>query len=555
MSPDVASLAAPFAAVLDRWHAGDRFGVLCTGDPLLAETVYRSLAPTAARTFGSAESVDAEQLAGLEVDRIVALAWDPADVHPALLRRCTAVLDCGANPDYPRKVVRQPADLLAATVGVLARSGIRDHGLEVAAARLVIGLRDGGCPDPLWVLRSVVADPRRLPTSHHDPNAVGQDPDGDAHDDSPADDEPDQTMESPEQTSSSTEETEATEADPDADRANDGDADKDDPGRDTEATADGDVAAEPASPPGSPSCFDLPDVPEARPATPTGGLTGLVDGMPSSAAAQDSHSGLDAGFGMGDRRMVTVLNTMPSRTTRNATAHQRGRRGAGSPSLGHGPIVRVVPPERVGGRIAAVPTLQRAARRCALGAEQDPTEFRLTRDDLRGAIRRRRGGHHTVIVVDGSSSLARDGLRHAGAAVDQAVTAISARRGAVSVIVAAGQRARVCVERSTSLVRTRQALGSASTGGGTPLSHGLRLAGELLADDELPRRRVILLTDGRPTVGLQGVHLPPTTAADELAQVLGELIRCTPDVTLVPIGSTSPQAEALFAAAGVRIEG
>ncbi|WP_019973203.1 VWA domain-containing protein [Mycobacterium sp. 141] len=563
----------PESDVIARWNAGDRFGVLCTGDPLFAETVYRSLAPTADRAFGNAEAVGAEDLVGFDGDRVVALAWDAASVHPALMRRCTAVLHCGDVSGYPRKVVRSPADLVAATVRLLEAAGIRDHGIEVAATRLAVGLHSGGCSDPLWVVRTVVADPRRESTARTDPNSDAEET-AEARPGTESEAGEDVGQESPMRAEPDLEASPPTDDDPDRDR--------DARGEDQAYDANQDLVqpTEPTDPGAQRADLDVDDSAERGEAEVSVSQMPLSaddasgeaesNRVPERGSNSDSEAqsqglvvpqedcegqGLGGALGSGELRVQCALSASPPRGRRNTKSHLRGSRGAHSPSPEHGPVVRVVPPERAGGRIAVIPSLRRAAWRRAFSTEIDTEAPGLTREDLRGAIRRRRGGHHTVIVVDGSSSLGHAGMLLAGAAADQAVAAIAARRGVVSVIVAAGQRARVVVERSTSLARTRHALVAAHTGGGTPLAHALRLAIDALAEDELPRRRVLLLTDGRPTVGLCGIHLPVAAAVEELSQVLSELTRCIPDVTLLPVGPGSARDAALFVAAGVRVSG
>ncbi|QUR66649.1 VWA domain-containing protein [Mycobacterium spongiae] len=566
----------PVSDVVARWRAGDHFGVLCTGDPLFAENVFRALAPTADRAFGNAESVGAEDLAGLDGERVVALAWDPADIHPALLRRCTAVLNCGHVASRRRHIVRSPADLVAATVHVLDSAGVRDHGVEMAATRLVIGLHAGGCSDPLWVVRAVVADPRRSKTAGDDPNGTSGvteeeaqagaelaasddgsqespmpvEPDLDtssaANDDPDTGRDPSGEDEIRHENRAGEQQMPATEQDPSA-ASSDGKGDSPEPAAETD-TAAHEIPSEAGAERGG---AGLPVAPQR------GAISGLeANGEdPVARQAGGEGQGLGQAYEHTDIRVQRALDAMPSRRMRDATTHMRGSRGARSQSPERGPILRVVPPERVGGRVAVIPTLRRAAWRRALSAEDDAESVTLIRDDLRGAIRRRPGGYHTAIIVDGSSSLGRSGLLRAGAAVDQAVAAIAARRGVVSVIVAAGKRARVVAERSTSLARTRQALVTAQTGGGTPLAHALSCAIDLLAKDELPRRRLLLLTDGRATVGLRGSYLPPAAAVEELAKVLAEATRLIPDVAMLPIGFAESRDKATFIAAGVRISG
>ena len=512
-------------------------------------------------------------MTNVDGDRVVALAWDPTAVHPALMRRCTAILRCGDESRYPRRVLRSPADLVAATVRVLAAAGVRDHGVDVAATRLVVGLHRGGCRDPLWVVRTVVADPRRNNARGSDPDSQTGETEEDAHAGAEAEaeddagpefamqEDPDLPASAPGNEDSDTDHDLSDEREtpenpeferltsptgqesPTADTGEHEDAGE--PGVETDTTAHqipSTVAGEGAG-----------TEPSRAPNRGSGNGPGGTVHSPIVSRSDAVEQGLDGSSEGSDVDVLKALCMTTSRRTREAKSHLRGGRGARSPSPEHGPIVRVVPLERARGRIAVIPTLHRAAWRRALNARGGTQTRGLTREDLRGAIRRRRGGNHTAIVVDGSSSLGRGGLLRAGAAANQAVAAIASRRGVVSVIIAAGQQARVVVERSPILARTRHALATAQTGGGTPLPDALRLAIDVLAEDELPRRRVLLLSDGRPTVGLNGTFLPQAAATEELSQVLEDVMRCVPDVALLPVGSGSSQDEAPFVAAGVRI--
>jgi magnesium chelatase subunit D len=242
---------------------------------------------------------------------------------------------------------------------------------------------------------------------------------------------------------------------------------------------------------------------------------------------------------------------------RPAAQHLRGRSGPSSESADRGRITRTTPYDSSRG-IAVAASLLRAVRRTAAeraAGVQDPAP--LVRDDLRSARRRRRGGVHTVIIADGSSSLGRDGLLRAGSVTDQLVASAVARRGVVSVIVASGERSTVLSARSTSLHRTRDTLRRAPTGGGTPLSDGLLAALDLLDDNDRARRRIVVVTDGRPTVDLAGRGCDEHTASAELEQVLRRVAERVPDVAMLPVGvppgKRFERDTAAFRAVGARI--
>lgn len=584
-------------AMLDRWLAGDRFGILCTGDAEIAERAFRELADAADVRFAHAESVDAERLAAVQGERVLALAWDARDVAPALLRRCTAVLRFA----HPRTVTpprphRAPAwrldELPGAVVRLLDVAGLRDHGLDVAASRLALGLAAGGHPDPLAVVAEVVAGPRRSGS------AVPEDPtggaDGEGGDDAAGpsvEDEADgigsgPTTEDPAATADDEDGDGTAAVDPDtgagdedgtgsgrADRpdatgepdARDSDSTDEGPGDEADGTDEGDASADDRAT----SSADVTRGAEASTAsrpdpdvTSGDDPTGTDDATGATATAQEcpldgDSTGLAVTIGVTG---VTTDQSMRARPATRSDRHLRGRDGPSSRSDDRGRIVRDVALDRGRGGIAVVPSLRRAAVRVALQtAMGSPDPVPLVRDDLRSAVRARRGGTHTVVLVDGSSSLGRAGLDRAGSAADRLAAEVCARRGTVSVVVAAGDRAEIVVTRATSLHRTRWGIGRARTGGGTPLAHGLLVAAELLDVDEPARRRLVVVSDGRPTVGLDGTVLGEAAAVDELRTVLLDVTARVPDVALLPVGvppgirferDTGP-----FRAAGVRVLG
>jgi Mg-chelatase subunit ChlD len=178
--------------------------------------------------------------------------------------------------------------------------------------------------------------------------------------------------------------------------------------------------------------------------------------------------------------------------------------------------------------------------------------------DLRGVRRRRLAGAHTVVLVDGSSSLGHTGLSATSRAVDYTVGHVASRRGVVSVVMAAGNVARTLVERSTSPARARRAVHRVPAGGGTPLAHGVDLALGLLAMDEPGQRRLLMITDGHPTVGLSGAHAQLSEAWAELSQLLEQAVEFCERVSVLPVGISSDRVLTRnmqpFHAAGVSVD-
>lgn len=231
-----------------------------------------------------------------------------------------------------------------------------------------------------------------------------------------------------------------------------------------------------------------------------------------------------------------------------------GRSGVEAVNLQRGSAMREAPAE-TGAPISIAHTVRRAARRRgAAGAPGPPT---VQESDLHTVRRRRSGGSHTVLLVDGSSSLGQSGLSVASRTVTRTVDSLASRRGAVSVILAAGGSARTLLERSTSPVRARRAVSQVPAGGGTPLAHGVELALKLLAGDGSSQRRIVMITDGQPTVALAGTHVPLGEAWAELSALLVQAVGFCQEVVILPVGISSDRVltrnMALFQAAGVTV--
>jgi magnesium chelatase subunit D len=213
-------------------------------------------------------------------------------------------------------------------------------------------------------------------------------------------------------------------------------------------------------------------------------------------------------------------------------ARGTGRRGAKLRQLMHGHRVgaRRGDPRR-GGRVDLPATLRAAApwqraRRAeaeakrATGegggsavAEEETGDIRAKRpsvhvrpSDLHVQERVRKSATATVFVVDASGSQALNRLAEVKGAVELFLGESYVRRDQVALVVFRGRDAQIVVPPTRSLVRVRRLLRGVAGGGGTPLAAGLeagfRVALQLEASEASPR--IVLLSDGRPNVGLDG---------------------------------------------------
>jgi magnesium chelatase subunit D len=129
--------------------------------------------------------------------------------------------------------------------------------------------------------------------------------------------------------------------------------------------------------------------------------------------------------------------------------------------------------------------------------------------DVRHAVREGREGNLVLFAVDASGSMAAKARM---AAVTGAVLSLLRdayqRRDKVGLITFRGAGAELVLPPTSSVPAARVRLDTLRTGGRTPLAGGLLRARKVLAVERLrdPRRRALLvvLTDGRATVGLDG---------------------------------------------------
>lgn len=196
-----------------------------------------------------------------------------------------------------------------------------------------------------------------------------------------------------------------------------------------------------------------------------------------------------------------------------ARAKGTGRRGAKLRQLMHGHRVgaRRGDPRR-GGRVDLPATLraaapwQRARREEARAVDGTGPAVHVRPSDLHVQERVRRTATATVFAVDASGSQALNRLAEVKGAVELFLGESYVRRDQVALVVFRDRGAQLVVPPTRSLVRVRRLLRGLAGGGGTPLASGLEQAWQtalrLEASEASPR--IVLLSDGRPNVGLDG---------------------------------------------------
>lgn len=191
-----------------------------------------------------------------------------------------------------------------------------------------------------------------------------------------------------------------------------------------------------------------------------------------------------------------------------------GRRGGVLEPAPSGRAGRVFTTERPDSSVTLAGTLREAAR----WSRGDGVEVRP--EHLRWAYRRRPSGRLTVFVVDASGSMAKDSIRRAKAEAVGLLDVAYQRRDRVAIVLVSGRRATVGLHPTRSAERARHCLRRLPAGGGTPLASGMVLAAELARAWEPAAVEVVLFTDGRANVGLDGTKAGAHTDTERAAALL-----------------------------------
>lgn len=210
---------------------------------------------------------------------------------------------------------------------------------------------------------------------------------------------------------------------------------------------------------------------------------------------------------------------VPAGTTRKAAGSGAGlkrasnRRGRPLPSQ----------PGKLDGthRIDLVATLRAAAPWQSVRAKQRPDAdgLHIRPSDIRVKRYQERSDRLLVFAVDASGSTAVSRLGEAKGAIELLLAQAYATRDHVALIAFKGTGADVLLPPTKSLVQTKKRLAALPGGGGTPLAHGLQEAA-LMAQAGRAKGltpTIVLITDGRANVGLDGTAGRAQAADDALA--------------------------------------
>lgn len=159
-----------------------------------------------------------------------------------------------------------------------------------------------------------------------------------------------------------------------------------------------------------------------------------------------------------------------------------------------------------------------------------------------------------IFAIDASGSAALHRLAEAKGAVELLLTQSYARRDQVCVIGFRGTTAEVLLPPTKSLVRAKRSLSGLPGGGGTPLAAAIQTCFQVaLAEKRLGHApSLVMLSDGRPNVGLQGTGGRAQALEDALTLARQWRTAGLPAIWLDTSARPEPQAEQLAQAMGAR---
>ncbi|TWG08888.1 putative cobaltochelatase [Saccharopolyspora dendranthemae] len=236
--------------------------------------------------------------------------------------------------------------------------------------------------------------------------------------------------------------------------------------------------------------------PQDEPTGPTGGGGGEQEEQEQSGSGDSERT--PAGAGPSFRaRLLEVQGLGEGAPGRRSRARSRSGRTTRATTVdGHG--------------LHVTATLAAAAPHQAARGRSGPGLV-LRSEDVRRSLREGREGNLVLFVVDASGSMAaRDRMSAVSGAVLSLLRDAYQRRDKVGVITFRGDQAEVALPPTSSVDIAAARLRRMRTGGRTPLADGLLRAEHVIRTESTrdPQRRplVVLLTDGKATVGVQGTR-------------------------------------------------
>jgi magnesium chelatase subunit D len=256
------------------------------------------------------------------------------------------------------------------------------------------------------------------------------------------------------------------------------------------------IPAPPDAPPPPPPPLEDAEQPAQEPQTPTDELPDRILAAAAAALPPEVLAGL-------------------------GQVHSGQSSGRGAPAaktLTHGRRIGARPGDpRSGARLDVVETLRAAAPWQRLRTRR-AGRLAVRRDDFRIQRLLHRTGSTIIIAVDASGSSALQRLGEAKGAIELLLAESYVRRDRVALISFRGTKAELILPPTRSLARARRTLAGLPGGGGTPLAaalvEGERLALQVARERTGGATLLVVLSDARANVGLDGLGGRPRAEAD-----------------------------------------
>lgn len=262
---------------------------------------------------------------------------------------------------------------------------------------------------------------------------------------------------------------------------------------------------------------------------------------------------------LADRLLAAAAAALPPEllatlaAPRKGAGTGRGGRMVRTPTHGRRLGSRPGDPRRT--RIDLIDTLRAAAPwqrlRTRVGGR-----LAIRRDDFRVQRLEHQGGSTVIFVVDASGSAALHRLAEAKGAVELLLAESYVRRDRVALVSFRGATAELILPPTRSLARARRTLAGLPGGGGTPLATALvtaqRVAEQVARERDGGSALVVLLTDARANVALDGTGGRPAAEADAETAARGFLVGGIPAVLIDTSPRPSPFAARLAGLMGAR---